>query len=646
MNNSLLKTLHQAHLSVLLGFSLAIIAAMTAYFTYSADVESPTGTFNAADLIFITLVAIAGQWVISVVVIQRLKKVLLNHTEKIHDSNADLRLSVNARTTDLEQATADLQKSLQAKSEFLATMSHEIRTPMNGVLGMSQLLVETNLSERQRRYVSIINASGKALLELLNNVLDFSKIEAGKMELENIPFDLQSLVDECLDIFSLKAHERKVNLYGGLSPETPRVLYGDPTRLRQVLVNLISNSVKFTFDGDVSVQVAVCQGEILALNRIKLQFLVKDEGIGMDEQQQKKLFKAFSQSNSSTTRKFGGTGLGLVISRQILRLMGGDIKVESQLGEGSVFGIELELSVLAEKARAIYRVAETSLKGIAALVVESPSAARLYSQQLSHWGAGVYSASSRSEAVEKIKLIPENQVIQILTAATLVDGSGLDLAEDVERQFPNREFQIMVIAPITTDCIDSPPPGIHKILERPVTSSALHQAVIRASLAQPLSYSTAVLSPERQDFGDIRALVAEDNKINQLVINGILKKFNITPIIVEDGADAVSKVQAGGDGFDLILMDCEMPVMDGWEAAEMIRAREMNKKVLTPVKIIALSAHVIEDPKKRAIASGMDCFVSKPVNIDSVGEILHEYFPRPVEPEKDDQGSFSGGSVQ
>lgn len=629
MNNSIHKTLHQARLSLLVGFSLAIITVMAVFFAYNVDSKNSTNTFSRDDLVFVTLASIAGLWMISAAVFRRLKKVLISQAEQIHASNVELRQRVHARTTDLEKASADLKKSLHAKSEFLATMSHEIRTPMNGVLGMSQLLVETDLTDRQRRYVSIINVSGKALLEVLNNVLDFSKIEAGKMELENIPFDLQSLVDECLGIFSLKAQERKVNLYGGLSPETPRILYGDPTRLRQVLVNLISNAVKFTFDGDVSLLVAVCPEENLALNKIKLQFLVKDEGIGIDDAQQNKLFKAFSQSNSSTTRKFGGTGLGLVISRQLLHLMGGDIKVTSQQGEGSIFCIELALSVLTVEESTTYRIAESSLKGVAVLVVESPNAAKLYSQQLCHWGATVYSASSRSEAAEKIELIGEGQVIQILTSISLVDGSGLDLVEDVASQFPDRKFQIMMIAPITTDCIEVPPPGIHKIIERPVTSDALHQAVTLARESLPSSYSGAVSLPDRHDFSDIKALVVEDNKINQLVINGILKKFNINPTIVEDGAAAVSAVEGEDDEFDLILMDCEMPVMDGWEAAEIIRAREVSEIVPTPVKIVALSAHVIADTKKRAIASGMDRFVSKPVNIDLVGEVLHDYFPRP-----------------
>lgn len=629
MNTSIPQTLHRAHIALMLGFSLAIIAVMIAFFAYNIDVENSANILNGSDLVFMTLVVIAGLWTVSAAVFWRLKEALLGQAEEIHASNLDLRQRVQARTTELEQASADLQKSLLAKSEFLATMSHEIRTPMNGVLGMSQLLVETNLSERQRRFVSIINSSGKSLLEVLNNVLDFSKIEAGKMELENIPFDLQSLVDECLGIFSLKAQERKVNLYGGLSPETPRILMGDPTRLRQVLVNLISNAVKFTFDGDVSLQVFVCPEETLVLNRVKLKFLVKDEGIGIDDEQQQKLFKAFSQSDSSTTRKFGGTGLGLVISRQLLHLMGGDINVSSQHGEGSVFCIELALSVLGEKESSTYRVAESSLNGTIVLVVESPNAANFYSQQLRHWGATVYTANNRSEAAEKIESIRESGVLQILSAVSLADGSGLDLVEDVASQFPEREFQVMIIAPISIDCIETPPLGVHKIIERPVASDVLHKTVTFARDAHPSSYSSAGALPNRQDFGDIKALVVEDNKINQLVINGILKKFNINPTTVEDGAAAVSAVEKENDEFDLILMDCEMPVMDGWEAAEIIRAREVSQIVQTPVKIVALSAHVIAETKTKAITSGMDRFVSKPVNIDLVGEVLHEYFPRP-----------------
>lgn len=631
MTNTISKILHRAKLTIFLGLSVTFIAVVLVVVAFNNFSESLTFSSLNQSLAVVTIVSISGLWLIISRVFHHVEKELLQNAQQTHKANVDLQQRVEAHTTELEMASKELQKSLQAKSEFLATMSHEIRTPMNGVLGMAQLLVETDLSERQRRYVSIINVSGKSLLEVLNNVLDFSKIEAGKMELENIPFDLQSMVDECLGVFSLKAQERKVNLYGGLSHDTPRVLYGDPTRLRQVLVNLVSNAVKFTFNGDVSLEVIVSKEQPRVMNKVKLQFVVKDEGIGIDEEQQQKLFKAFSQSNTSTTRKFGGTGLGLVISRQLLRLMGGDIGVISKQGEGSTFYVELELSVLAEKECPTYRVVERSLKGISALVVDSPNAAKLYSAQLRHWGATVYSTSSRSEAVKLIGSLKEDEVLQILTATTISDGSGMELIEDLQSHFPARKFQVILVAPIITDRIDTPPPGIYKIIERPVSSSVLHKAVIEASVAQSSNSLTPIVLPIRYDFGDVRALVAEDNQINQMVINGILKKFKITPTIVENGADAVSIVESEKNDFDLILMDCEMPVMDGWEAAEMIRKREILEKTSSPVKIVALSAHVIADPKRKAMESGMDRFVSKPINIDSVGEILHEYFPRDAE---------------
>lgn len=567
-------------------------------------------------------------WAIVRQVFSELEKGLSCEANQIQESNADLRQRVHIRTAELEKTSMELEKSLQAKSEFLATMSHEIRTPMNGVLGMSQLLVETELTERQRRYVNIINASGKSLLEVLNNVLDFSKIEAGKMEMENIPFDLQSLLDECLGIFSLKAQERKVNLYGGLSQSTPRVLYGDPTRLRQVLVNLLSNAVKFTFDGEVSLSVAVSPDQPLAENTIKLVFAVTDQGIGIDPAQQQNLFTAFAQSDSSTTRKFGGTGLGLVISRQLLRLMGGDIRVRSEYGKGSAFEVELSLAVLPEKESTTYRSAESRFKDVTVLLVDSSQAASIYAEQLRYWGAEVLVARDQSEAIAAIRTVGESAAVQVITNAVLGDCSGLELVDELHQRYPKVDFRVMLITQINTENTEMIPPGVLKILERPLTSDLLYQAVTQ------VSKSPAVLRPrvekvlERQDFGDVKALIAEDNHINQMVIKGILKKFNITPTIVEDGADAVSKIEGENENFDLILMDCEMPVMDGWEATELIRAREENHKDLSPAKIVALSAHVIAEPKARASSCGMDRFVSKPVDIEAVGAILNEYFPR------------------
>lgn len=626
--NSYMKVIRSAYLGVFLLNAGTFAAVLFFIVAYNRLTGGALALISGRQLVFVFVVVLAVLWLTLSVVSRRMETVLLQRRQRVHKSNLILRQRVKARTSEYKKISRKLQESLHVKSEFLATMSHEIRTPMNGVLGMSQLLAETNLSERQQRYVSVINASGKSLLDVLNNVLDFSKIEAGKMELENIPFDLQSLVDECMSVFSLKAQERKVNLYGGLDASAPRVCRGDPTRLRQVIMNLLSNAVKFTFDGNVSLQVALPDSELLASKKVKLHFLVKDEGIGIEPKQQKKLFKAFSQSNPSTARKFGGTGLGLVISKQLLLLMGGDIKVESEFGKGSTFTVELELGVVSEKDSLTYHPAEKNLVNVTALIVESPDAAKVYSEQLRYWGVEVYTATSRAQAIETLESISHADAVQVITAASLVDGNGIELVSDLESRFPDKKIQAMVLAPISGQDSDTPPSGIFKILERPLTSSVLHNAITQAGDSYSFPDQGLLVQPNRSDFGEIRALIAEDNQINQMVITGILKKFNIEPVVVEDGAEAVDKVVSNTGEFDLILMDCEMPVMDGWEAAERIRATETSYDIDTPVKIVALSAHVIAEPKARALASGMDHFVAKPVNIDSVEEILHEYFPR------------------
>ncbi len=533
------------------------------------------------------------------------------------------------RTIELESSSLELEQSLRFKSEFLATMSHEIRTPMNGVLGMCQLISETDLTERQRRYVSIANASGKSLLDLLNNVLDFSKIEAGKMTLENIPFDLESLVDDCLSVFALKALEKKVNLYGGLASDVPRVCCGDPTRIRQVLMNLLSNAVKFTFDGDVELRVSKVGPLFENPARVMLHIEIEDHGIGMSELQQQNLFSAFSQTDVSTTRKYGGTGLGLTISKELLTLMDGTISVRSEKQKGSTFLISLELGILKAEDAVFYSKPEKPLPRVRVLVVESPGPAQRLSAQLEFWGASVTTANSVADAFQVMQSSAGDRINQIITGTILSDGNGVELISEIVAMFPDREFHPIVIMPISLEDIE-PPEGVFKLLERPVKSCELYDAVSVATITPKVAVVPSEKRPRRDSFGEIRTLIAEDNLVNQIVITGILKKFNISPVIVEDGAQAIKTIDGEVETFDLVIMDCEMPVMDGWEATEQIRRIEQLKSVEKPVKIVALSAHVIAEPQDKALASGMDRFIAKPIDIDSVEQILHEYFPRPA----------------
>lgn len=545
----------------------------------------------------------------------------------LQELKTSMKEKVKERTFELESTSLELEQSLQIKSEFLATMSHEIRTPMNGVLGMCQLLSETDLSERQRRYLSIVNASGKSLLDLLNNVLDFSKIEAGKMDVENIPFDLESLIDEFLSVFSLKALEKKVYLYGGLASDVPRVCSGDPTRIRQILMNLLSNAVKFTFNGDVYLRVCVASAQGSSPNNVVLRFEIQDQGIGMTDAQQQSLFNAFTQCDISTARKYGGTGLGLVISKELLKLMGGSIAVESESNKGTTFRIDLEFGALAPADAMVYRKPEKSLAQVCVLVVDSVGAAQQLREQLVYWGATVLTANTVQDALKIIQSSAGQGINQIITGMVLPDGNGVEMLDELAKRLPNKDFHGMVITPISLESMN-PPEGVFKLLERPVTSCELYNGVSLAAITPSIDRVGAVDKRDRGSFSEIRALIAEDNQVNQMVISGILKKFNISAVIVEDGADAVKTLGEQNEGFDLVLMDCEMPVMDGWEAAEHIRRIEQLNRVERPIKIVALSAHVISEPKERALAAGMDRFVAKPVDIDSVEQFLHEYFPR------------------
>ncbi|NKB34131.1 MAG: response regulator [Pseudomonadales bacterium] len=574
-------------------------------------------------------VAIASTAMLFIVhnVLKRLQELIAVKQSKLIHSKQLLEQRVNERTAELKATSKELAKSLQVKSEFLATMSHEIRTPMNGVLGMAQLLSETELNEKQQRYVGIVNSSGNSLLGVLNNILDFSKIEAGKMEVENIPFNLESLVDESLGVFSLKALEKRVKLVGGLAHDVPRVYRGDPTRLRQIMMNLLANAIKFTFNGEVSLYVSLQEAKN-GKGKTGLLIEVKDNGIGISEEQCEKFFKAFSQTDVATARKYGGTGLGLVICKNLVNLMNGEIGVNSELGDGATFWVDIAIDSVPMEEAKTYLGSVQSIESAGVLLIESDEmAAHILQEQLSHFGLKVYFAATVAEAVEQLR--SGIDVRMVLSAEKLSDGSGVELAELVNDEFSDKPIRFFLMAPICIENSTMTPPGVYKVLERPISSGLLYSSLQSAvSEGLPKVRKSQKIAADREDFADVKALIAEDNEVNQMVISAILKKFKIKPVIVENGADALEKIDSGKGSFDLILMDCEMPSMDGWEATERIREFEQRNNTEKPVKIVALSAHVISEPRNRALESGMDKFVAKPVDISSVEELLHEYFPR------------------